>query len=276
MATQKCQSFLRWAGSKKQIVRHLASYYSKDRSRYVEPFAGSACLFFFLEPQRAVLGDLNHQLISTLRQVKYRPASVVRHLGSFKRGKREYLRLRATKPESLTPARRAARFIYLNRFCFNGLYRTNRAGLFNVPYGGGKSGQIPSAGAVRISSKVLRNAALVSGDFSKVLRRVRKGDFVYMDPPYYVKTKRVFNEYNGPVFGSADLVRLRKWMEILHEKGVSFLVSYADCAEAKVLSDGFRIHRLRVRRNIAGFSKNRGYSSELLISNVRPKDVFRE
>jgi DNA adenine methylase len=193
----------------------------------VEPFAGSACLFFNLKPKQAILGDRNAELIATYREVKYRLPAVISALGKLKKGRLEYLKMRATEPLSLTPSARAARFIYLNRFCFNGLYRTNRAGQFNVPYGGDKSGNIPSESVLKNCSKSLKNAVLFAGDFEKILKKVRPGDFVYMDPPFSVNARRVFNEYDAAIFGLDDLQRLRRWMEILTEMNIKFLVSYA-------------------------------------------------
>jgi DNA adenine methylase Dam len=120
---------------------------------------------------------------------------VMSELGKLKKGRFQYYKLRETEPSTLTPSARAARFIYLNRFCFNGLYRTNRLGQFNVPYGGNKSGNIPSAEVLGNCSMLLKNARLITGDFENVLRQARSGDFVYMDPPFSVKARRVFNEY---------------------------------------------------------------------------------
>jgi DNA adenine methylase len=247
----------------------LSSYWSNQYNRYVEPFAGSACLFFRLRPKQAILGDLNAELIATYREVKHRLPAVISALRKLKKSRIEYLKLRATEPLSLTPSARAARFIYLNRFCFNGLYRTNRSGQFNVPYGGDKSGNIPSESFLKNCSRFLKNAALFAGDFEKILKKVRSGDFVYMDPPFSVNARRVFNEYDAAIFGLEDLQRLRRWMEILAEMNIKFLVSYAECDEADFLRKGFHTEVVTVKRHIAGFTESRLYSNELLISNAR-------
>ena len=118
----------------------LRTYWKPDHTRYVEPFAGSACLFFSLDPNRAILGDLNADLISTYIEIKYRVDGVLKALSKFRRSKRQYMELRAVDTAKLSRSFRAARFMFLNRFCFNGLYRTNRLGRFNVPYGAQKSG----------------------------------------------------------------------------------------------------------------------------------------
>src|SRR5947207_1539399 len=119
------QPFLRWAGSKRQLLPSLSVYWNSQYTRYVEPFAGSACLFFHLKPKQALIGDVNDDLIATYREVKYRASEVTSSLKDLKKGPQAYYDLREIDPFLLTPSERAARFIYLNRFCFNGLYRTN-------------------------------------------------------------------------------------------------------------------------------------------------------
>src|SRR5882762_9978952 len=122
---QDCAPFLRWAGSKRSLLPILQTFWTKKHKRYIEPFAGSACLFFAIKPPKAILGDLNTELIATYIEVKYRIAAVLTELKSLAPANRdEYKRLRAVDISTMTPAARAARFIYLNRFCFNGIYRT--------------------------------------------------------------------------------------------------------------------------------------------------------
>lgn len=260
--------FLRWAGSKRRLVPILRSYWKPDHNRYLEPFAGSACLFFSLNPPRAILGDLNGELISTYMEVKYRLDSLLDQLSTLRRNRREYKKLRSLRPNELNPCARAARFIYLNRYCFNGLYRTNLKGEFNVPYGGQKSGSVPPVELLRECSKQLMKTRLMAGDFERVLRLARKGDFIYMDPPFAVRARRVFNEYHPDTFQGDDIKRLRLWLEKLDRRGISFLVSYAESAEANVLARGFSRRCVSVRRNIAGFAADRSDSHEILISNT--------
>ena len=187
---------------------------------------------------------------------------------TFRKTRDDYLALREADPSLMSPVERAARFIYLNRFCFNGLYRTNRAGQFNVPYGGDKAGKLPSREALRACSALLAGTELVSGDFADVLERVQPGDFVYMDPPFSVASRRVFNEYDRSVFGLADLERLRGWLDLFDSLSIRFLVSYAECEEAELLCRGYHSTRVSVRRHIAGFAGSRGRCNEVLISNL--------
>lgn len=247
----------------------MKEFWTKSHKRYVEPFAGSACLFFALRPPRAIIGDLNPELISTYIEVKYRLPGVLAELAKLPPwDKEEYLRLRSLDTSRLEPQARAARFIYLNRFCFNGIYRTNLKGQFNVPYSGCGCGALPQDEVFQRCSLVLRGARFVKGDFEAVLSQAEKGDLVYMDPPYAVRARRVFREYDPGTFTHEDIARLRSWMMRLNKAGISFLVSYAESDEADVLRKGFSYKTVSVRRNIAGFAAHRAWTNELLISNI--------
>src|SRR5579863_3700940 len=179
---QDCVPFLRWAGSKRRLLPTLQTFWTKKHKRYIEPFAGSACLFFAIKPAKAILGDLNPELIATYIEVKYRIAAVLKELKRLKADdKDEYLRLRKLDTSTMTPPARAARFIYLNRYCFNGIYRTNLAGQFNVPFSGVRCGAVPDDEVFERCSNRLRHARFINGDFERVLEQAERGDLVYMD-----------------------------------------------------------------------------------------------
>ena len=261
--------FLRWAGSKQQLVPTLTRFWNSSYTRYVEPFAGSASWFFYITPSSALLGDINKDLISTYQQVKKNLPQVIEALKKLKVGKENYYHLRGVDPLTIPLAARAARFIYLNRFSFNGLYRTNRSGKFNVPYNGGV-GNIPSAEMLVQCSKVLQKAKLKACSFEMILEEVKSGDFVYLDPPFSVKSVRVFNEYDAALFNQEQLKLLRDWMLKLNKRNIPFLVSYAESEEGNKLAKGFYKEVVTVRRNIAGFAANRKKENEILISNTKP------
>jgi DNA adenine methylase len=266
---QDCAPFLRWAGSKRRLLSILQTFWTQKHKRYVEPFAGSACLFFAIKPPKAILGDLNPELIATYVEVKYRIAAVLKELKFLRpEDKEEYNRLRAIDTSTMAPPARAARFIYLNRFCFNGLYRTNMAGHFNVPYSGVRCGSVPQDEVFRKCSSRLRTARFINGDFENVLNHAEKGDLVYMDPPFAVRARRVFRQYDPSTFTSEDIFRLRRWMEHLNAARINFVVSYAESDEADVLRRNFSYETVSVRRNIAGFAGHRALTNELLISNI--------
>ena len=258
---------LRWAGSKRQLVHRLAEYWTDDAVRYVEPFAGSARLFFKLAPESALLGDINSGLIELYQVIRDHPGELHEAMSQWPNQEDEYYRVRAMSPKTLSVITRAARFIYLNRFCFNGLYRTNLSGHFNVPYGGHKSGSLPSLADLEAASRLLAGAELLSADFAVVVARVRAGDFVYLDPPYSVGSHRVFREYDPASFGPADLCRMRSAIEEIDRMGATFVLSYADCPEGKVMADGFLCSSVPIRRNIAGFANHRRSTTEILVTN---------
>lgn len=258
---------LRWAGSKKQLLPILRAYWSPEYKRYVEPFAGSACLFFSIRPGRALLGDLNCDLMRMYACLKKDPDPVIHALANLPKGKDHYKRIRDADGSGQSEVAQCARFIYLNRYCFNGLYRTNRLGKFNVPYGGEKSGSLPSPKQLRGCASLLRRARLVRGDFATTLQGVVAGDFVYLDPPFSVAARRTFNEYNATVFSDGDVRRLKEWMKELVFRKVSFVVSYAECEEGIFLAMGYPTRKVSVRRHIAGSFTNRVKSNELLISH---------
>jgi DNA adenine methylase len=259
--------FLRWAGSKRQILPELLAHIPSDCGRYVEPFAGSACLFFALSPKSAILADINEELISTYRAVKHNVSEVADALRHLPIGKECYYAIRGQSAVTRVSALRAAHFIYLNRFCFNGLYRTNGSGQYNVPYGGNKSGRLPSEEALSKCSSQLLSAELIAGPFQETLQRAKRGDFVYMDPPFCVTGRRVFREYSPTHFDWQQVQELREWMERLDHVGIAFLVSYAECDEGTFLSKGFHSRCVGVRRSIAGFTKSRIAGREMLIFN---------
>jgi DNA adenine methylase len=260
--------FLRWAGSKRQHVPFLRQFWSAaEHKKYIEPFAGSAALFFDIAPSRAVLGDLNGELIQTYRAVRDDPAGVHRTLIRFAKGRTAYERLRATR-RGHKPWE-AARFIYLNRFCFNGLYRTNRDGEFNVPYGAPKTDNLPGLDQLRVCAKLLARAHLRRADFRVPLGLVEAGDFVYIDPPYAISRRRVFVQYSSEHFSARDLDDLAACLKEIDRRGASFILSYADSQEARDLFGGWKRRRFAVRRNVAGFAGARRNHYELFVSNIK-------
>ncbi len=261
--------FLRWAGSKRKQIPRLREFWSADYERYVEPFAGSACFFFSLCPEKALLADKNADLIGAFECVRDDPSRLYDCVVAIPRTKERYYVERARNPATLTPTQCAARFIYLNRNCFNGIYRTNRSGQFNVPFAASRAGAFVTRNEFIEASKSLQRATLRAWDFGTTLRYVRDGDFVYLDPPYVVESRRVFREYGERPFCAKDLSRLEEHLVKIDQRGAAFVVSYADCREARSLAVNWNSCRMRVRRHIAGFSGARRTAYELLVSNLR-------
>jgi len=271
-ALARGKPFLRWAGSKRKQLARLAAFWTPDHHRYVEPFAGSACLFFELAPAAAVLGDTNRELIELYRVVREEPERLYRRLCRIRRDLPTYHRWRKIKPRSLDRETRALRFLFLNRNCFNGIYRTNTDGHFNVPMGK-RPGEYFSRDDLLQCSRLLQRATFVAGDFAATIERVKKRDFVYLDPPYAVTSRRIFREYGKFTFDTSDIPRLADGLEEIVNRGADFLVSYADCAEARALAADWNAVRLPIRRHVAGFAGSRRNAYEWLITNLPAQEA---
>ena len=262
------RSPIRWAGSKRQTLPRLRKLWGNGYARYVEPFAGSASLFFDLQPRAAILGDLNSELIIALTAIRRDVHLVLQCLRRSPIGEKNYYKIRQVDPRNLSAAELAARFLYLNHFCFNGLYRTNLSGRFNVPYGPPKNGAPPNEASIADAARALQTAELLHADFEETLSQAQSGDFVFLDPPYAVDRRRVFREYLPGSFNNDDLRRLKRMLETLDSKGVAFVITYADSLESRKLLASWKRSRLWVRRNIAGFAADRRSYYELLATNI--------
>jgi DNA adenine methylase len=233
----------------------------------VEPFAGSAALFFAVKPSAALLADLNEDLITTYKALKRDPLRVLECFARLPRGRAAYYRIRNSLNRDSSDAEIAAHFLYLNRYCFNGLYRTNLQGCFNVPYGPPKRPLIGFTSHVLEAARRLRTATLKSQDFEATLREAGPGDFVYIDPPYAVDDRRVFREYVAGSFTRADLERLSSSLRALDASGAVFLVSYAASREGRSLARDWFSKVIVTRRHVAGFAGDRRRAREYLITN---------
>ena len=184
------------------------------------------------------------------------------------KGKKAYYQLRSKPFWTLAEAEQAAVFIYLNKFCFNGLFRTNTKGFFNVPYGDTKGNAKIDVDQIHLASRLLQNTHLFSGDFEEITMMAKPGDFVYLDPPYWSEHKKTFIEYQSRPFGLSDLKRLENVLDSLNQRGIDFLVSYADCPEGRNILKKWKIETVSTKRNIAGFAEHRKYSTELIATNI--------
>lgn len=261
------QPLLRWAGSKRQIVTVLADNAPKRFLRYCEPFAGSAALYFHLLPRKSRLSDINEELINTYVTVRRAPASVARALAPLRRNASTYARLRGQDPADLTSINRAVRFIYLNRYCFNGLYRTNRSGQFNVPMASGRTGPLPGAERLKQIAHRLSDAEIRCEDFEEAVADCGAGDFIYADPPYRKDAVRIFSEYDKRPFGESDLERLAETLNGAVSRGAKVLLSYSNCEAVRHLFRSWRCSRVAVRRNVSGFAAARKTEDELLAAS---------
>jgi len=263
---------LRWAGSKRSLIPTLTKLVPRNFKRYIEPFAGGASLFFQLQPPTGIIADFNLELIQFYHELRDEPCAVHRAVSSLWNGARDYYQIRALDPAALSSTDSAARFLYLNRRCFNGLYRTNREGRFNVPEGR-NTGLPPSRESLKGAAKILRKVDILCSDYRDTLRDLREGDFVYLDPPYSDNEKKQHGEYGYGAFGSEDFSYFLEALHSLDQRGVKFIVSYRRANKLLLGRPGhWRAKAPTVRRNIAGFAGARECRSELIVYNYDPSD----
>ena len=260
-------SIFRWAGSKRKLLPVLMKNIPSEYGRYVEPFCGSACLFFAINPHKALLSDINSDLIHAFKQIKRAPKKIANVVRQLPVEKETYHEIRKQKPEELSAFERAVRFTYLNRNCFNGVYRTNQKGEFNVPMGS-RTGDVPDESRFIRCSEALKKARLVSADFEKILDEIQKDDFVYLDPPYAKRGSKGRGEYGPGAFQYDDIERMLEFLHLIDRREAKFLFSYAYDEELiTLLPSHWHWQSLTVNRHVAGFSQHRGKVNEILISN---------
>jgi len=261
------QPVLKWAGGK-QWLAAAAPFLVPDgwKGRYYEPFAGGAAFFFALEPGCATLADQNRELISTYRTLRSDVDGVIRLLRRYPHDPDFYYDLRARTPR--TPCSLAARLIYLNRTCWNGLYRTNQEGQFNTPVGRFKNPTICDVPRLKQAAALLNRPTLRHGDFEATVASAESGDFIYFDPPYITgHQNNGFLKYNKHLFSWDDQKRLATLARRLSAQGVHVLVSNADHDRVLALYGGFHFYRALRRSAISGTTHSRGTVSEALLAN---------
>lgn len=262
------EPILRWAGSKKRLLPILRRATPAKFKRYVEPFVGSAVNFLELPKHDAVLADLNSEIIHAYEMVRRFPKAVWQRTAALPKTQAQYYKLRSLHPDTLGRFDRAVRFIYLNRFCFNGVYRTNREGHFNVSRGKGHLFVPPLERFLEFSER-LQQCELVCEDFEKVVGLAKRGDYAYLDPPYAERGKRDRGEYGIGTFRENDEKRLVEVLKCADERGVKILLSYTNSPVINRELAGWHFKHIQVQRNVAGFTGARNKVSEVLVSNYR-------
>lgn len=256
--------FLRWAGSKRRLADQIISNFPSEFGTYYEPFLGGGSVFFGLEPETAVLGDKLEPLVECYSVVRDRPGEVLEWLRRWPVDKDTYYEVRRLRPRS--EVARAAKFIYLNKTAWNGLYRVNGRGEFNVPFGRPKSNWITSAEVLGQSSTALQSATIRFADFEDLVAPAGAGDLVYFDPPYVTgHNDNGFLEYNKTLFSWDDQVRLRDIAMVLRERGATVVVSNANHASIEALYADFRQVVVHRHSTLAGKASLRRPTSELLL-----------
>lgn len=269
--TTVARPWAKWVGGKSRLLPQILPRLPKKIKTYYEPFLGGGAVFFALAAEkrfkRAVLSDLNAELIHTYGVIAYEPDAVIECLSKHVYEKEYYYAVRASKPRAF--ATRAARMIYLNRTGFNGLYRVNRKGEFNVPFGRYTNPTICDEENLWAVANVLRKqrVSLLSDDFEITVARARKGDAVYFDPPYVPLSDTAdFTAFTKGGFDEAAQVRLRDCFKELDDRGVHVLLSNSNTPLVRKLYKGFQISRVKAPRRVNSKGDKRGDVTELLIS----------
>jgi DNA adenine methylase len=267
--------FLKWAGGKGRLIPQYSQYFPKGFSTYYEPFLGGGAIFFHLSPQRSMLMDINPELVNVYCCVRDRVEELIRHLSEHRDRHCEayYYQVRAATPPLTGDFRpsieRAARLIYLNKTCFNGLYRENSKGQFNVPIGRYKNPGIFEPDVLRMASQSLQSAKIKVLPFESVLQYAHSSqDFIYFDPPYFpISRTSSFTAYNRYAFTQEDQIRLRDTFAELARRGVKVMLSNSDCPFIRDLYRDYHIHTILAARAINSNANRRGKISELLITS---------
>ncbi|WP_154911999.1 DNA adenine methylase [Pseudomonas fluorescens] len=260
------RALIRWAGSKKKLIPILKRSVPESFERYIEPFCGSISLFLELPRSKAILSDINEELINFYNVVKVNPSYISSEIEKLESTKENYYEIRGLNPEELSRKDRAVRFFYLNRHCFNGVYRTNKMGRFNVPYGS-KLSSVPSADEVMEFSRFIRGATFEASDFERIISKAERNDFIYLDPPYAGRNVKDRGEYGQVKFAEVDIERLHDALVEASEKGAKILLSYADIPVIREVFSTWEIETVSVGRSVSGFSKGRIKVNEVLIKN---------
>lgn len=269
---------LKWAGGKTQLIGELLKCLPKKHGKYIEPFFGGGALFFATSPENSVIADINPELINLYRQVADNPEAVINWLVSWENSKELFYRLRAHKWEDLLSSEAAARTIYLNRTCFNGLYRVNKSGAFNVPYGSYRNPTICNAENIKAASKALKNADIILGDYKTVLKKyAAKGDLIFLDPPYLpVSEYADFKRYTKEQFYEEDHRELAEEVQRLQILGCHVVLTNSNHPLVHELYDKYEIEVHRTRRNISSKSGTRTGEDVIVVARPEPRFSIRE
>ena len=271
----KVAPVVKWAGGKGQLLFKLEKYLPQHYCTYFEPFLGGGAVLFHLQPQRGVVNDLNHELINLYQVIRDSVDELIEDLKKHKNQAYYFYQLRELDRDprafsALTPTKRASRTLYLNKTCYNGLYRVNSKGFFNTPFGKYQNPNIVPEPRLRAMSEYFQRAELtfLSCDFQQALSTAGEGDFVYLDPPYDpVSTTSNFTSYGKDGFGRPQQQRLKEVCDLLARRGAKFLLSNSATDFILDLYADYRIETVEAMRNINSKGEGRGPVAEVLVRN---------
>lgn len=250
--------FLKWAGGKTQMLNELIKYAPENYNKYIEPFIGGGAFFFHLNPEKAIISDSNEELIITYNSVKEDIDEVINILNSYSLDKDSFYKIRSLDINELSLIERAARLIYLNKTCFNGLYRVNKKGNFNVPFGK------PSGNSINVESLInastfLQNTKILHSDYLPIINQyAEKGDFVFLDPPYQPISKNAdFKRYTKESFYEEDQIKLKDEFDRLVKKGCHVILTNSNHPIIFELYKNYEIKIIETKRMISSNPKTR-------------------
>lgn len=267
---------LKWVGGKRQLLTTINSLLPEKITTYVEPFVGGGALLFDLQPKRAIINDLNEDLINVYKVVKNNPEELLKLLEEHneKNNEEYYYKIRALDRmndyDSMSDVEKASRIIYLNKTCFNGLFRVNQAGQFNSPYGRYKNPNIINKPVILAMSKYFNknDIKILNGDYKETLKNLRKGAFIYFDPPYLpISSSSSFTGYTENGFNEQNQKDLRDECDRLNNRGINFLLSNSDHPLIRDLYKDYEIITVKARRSINSKGNKRGEINEVLVRN---------
>lgn len=263
---------VKWVGGKRQLMFELLKNMPKDYNRYFEPFIGGGALFFELQPNNAYISDMNEELINLYQVVRDNVDELITNLQKHDISKEYFMEIRnidrTEEYQNWSDIKKASRFIYLNRTCFNGMYRVNSKGEFNVPFGHYKNPRILDENNLINCSHLLQRTEIKQADFSEILKKVKKGDFVYFDPPYVpLSETSSFTSYTKDGFDIDMQFKLRDVCDELDCMGVKFLLSNSDTKLVNELYENYNIKKVFASRQINANADGRGKITEVLVRN---------
>ena len=268
---------LKWVGGKRQLMKEILSVFPRDyRARtYHEPFVGSGAVFFKVKPRKGSINDINPRLINFYKVVRENPTELIEEARNYVYEKKTYYKLRGRFNQGNLPeVEEAALFLYLNKTCYNGLYRVNSRGEFNVPFGRYKNPKIVDPNRIHEASRALANIEILNQDFTYVTDLAERGDVCYLDPPYDpVSETADFTSYSRNGFDAQEQIRLRDTCLKLDGKGVVFILSnsYTNTIKDLYEDEGFNLMTVQARRMVNSKSERRGDVKEVIITNSPKK-----